>query len=97
MRAQDAGLVEAARTKRRRLETWLDEQLRAQSAGGRRRQRDDFLREAEQQAAYQDFRDLARGVVRDDPSEGFGFLLQLVCEELSEVLPGFLVQPASAI
>jgi hypothetical protein len=97
VRAQDAGLDEAARTKRRRLETWLDEQLRAQSAGGRSRQRDDFLREAEQQAAYRDFRDLARGVVRDDPSEGFGFLLQLVCEELSEELPGFLVQPASAI
>ena len=38
--------------------------------------------------AYQDFRDLARGVVRDDPIEGLGFLLQLVCEELSEDLPG---------
>lgn len=125
VRAQDAGLDEAARTKRQRLDSWLDEQLRAQAAGGRRRQRDDFLREAEQQAAYtllnrlvilrlieepgpsgqplrkpalikggwgstayQDFWDLARGVVRDDPTEGFGFLLQLVFEELAEDLPG---------
>ncbi|WP_216923313.1 BREX-6 system adenine-specific DNA-methyltransferase PglX [Synechococcus sp. CCAP 1479/9] len=125
VRAQDAGLDEAARTKRQRLDSWLDEQLRAQAAGGRRRQREDFLREAEQQAAYtllnrlvilrlmeepgpsgqplrkpalikggwgstayQDFRDLARGVVRDDPTEGFGFLLQLVFEELAEDLPG---------
>ncbi len=126
VRAQDAGLDEAAKTKRQRLDSWLDEQLRAQAAGGRRRQPGDFLREAEQQAAYtllnrlvilrlmeepagssdqplrkpalinggwnsrayQDFRDLARGVVRDDPTEGFGFLLQLVCEELAEDLPG---------
>lgn len=125
VRAQDAGLEEAARTKRKRLDSWLDEQVRAQAAGGRRRERVDFLREAEQQAsytllnrlvilrlmeepgtsdqplrkpalikggwnsrAYQDFRDLARGVVRDDPTEGFGFLLQLVCEELAEDLPG---------
>ena len=125
VRAQDAGLDEAARTKRKRLDSWLDEQVRTQVAGGRRRQRVDFLREAEQKAAYtllnrlvilrlmeepgpseqpmrkpalikggwnsrayQDFRDLARGVVRDDPTEGFGFLLQLVCEELAEDLPG---------
>jgi hypothetical protein len=125
VRAQDAGLEEAARRKRQRLDAWLDEQLRAQASGARRRQRQDFRREAEQQAAYtllnrlvilrlleepgptgqplrkpalikggwgstayQDFRDLARGVVRDDPTEGFGFLLQLVCEELSEDLPG---------
>jgi hypothetical protein len=124
-RIQDAGLDQASTTKRRRLEDWLNEQFRAQAAGGRSRKKDDFLREAEQQAAYtllnrlvilrlmeepgpsgqplrkpalikggwgstayQDFRDLARGVVRDDPTEGFGFLLQLVCEELSEDLPG---------
>ena len=124
-RVQDAGLDEAAKTKRQRLEIWLDEQKRAQEAAGRRRQREDFLREAEQQAAYtllnrlvilrlleepgpsgqplrkpalikggwgstayQDFRDLARGVVRDDPTEGFGFLLQLLFEELAEDLPG---------
>jgi hypothetical protein len=125
VRAQDAGLGEAARTKRKRIDSWLDEQVRAQPAGGRRRERVDFLREAEQQAAYtllnrlvilrlmeepgptdqplrkpplikggwnsrayQDFRDLARGVVRDEPTEGFGFLLKLVCEELAEDLPG---------
>ncbi|WP_411868850.1 BREX-6 system adenine-specific DNA-methyltransferase PglX [Vulcanococcus limneticus] len=125
VRPQDAGLDEAARTKRKRLDDWLDEQVRAQPSGARRRERDDFRREAEQQAAYtllnrlvilrlmeepgpsgqllrkpslikggwgstayQDFRDLARGVVRDDPTEGFGFLLQLVYEELAEDLPG---------
>lgn len=125
VRPQDAGLDEVARTKRRRLDDWLDEQLRAQAPGARRRDREEFRREAEQQAgytllnrlvilrlmeepgpsgqplrkpalikggwgstAYQDFRDLARGVVRDDPTEGFGFLLQLVCEELSDDLPG---------
>jgi hypothetical protein len=125
VRPHDAGLDEAARTKRKRLDSWLDEQLRAQAAGGRCRERVEFLREAEQQAAYtllnrlvilrlmeepgpsdqplrkpalikggwnsrayQDFRDLARSVVRDDPYEGFGFLLQLVCEELAEDLPG---------
>jgi len=125
VRPQDAGLDEAARTKRKRLDSWLDEQVRAQPADGRHRERVDFLREAEQQAAYtllnrlvilrlmeepgtsdqplrkpalikggwnsrayQDFRDLARGVVRDDPTEGFAFLLQLVCEELAEDLPG---------
>ncbi|WP_411876401.1 BREX-6 system adenine-specific DNA-methyltransferase PglX [Vulcanococcus limneticus] len=124
-RIQDAGLDEAAYTKRKRLEDWLDEQRRALVAVGRSRPREDFLREAEQQAAYtllnrlvilrlmeepgpsgqplrkpalikggwgsvayQDFRDLARGVVRDDPTEGFGFLLQLVFEELAEDLPG---------
>jgi hypothetical protein len=124
-RIQDAGLDEAARTRRQRLGICLEEQKRAQAAGGMGRQREDFLREAEQQAAYtllnrlvilrlmeepgpsgqplrkpalikggwgstadQDFRDLARGVVRDDPSEGFGFLLQLVVEELAEDLPG---------
>ena len=95
------GLDEAARTKRKRLDDWLDEQLRAQAPGARRREREDFRREAQQQAAYtllnrlvilrlmeepgpsgqplrkpalikggwgstayQDFRDLARGVVR---------------------------------
>lgn len=124
-RIQDAGLDDAAYTKRKRLEDWLDEQRRAHVAVARSRPREDFLREAEQQAAYtllnrlvilrlmeepgpsgqplrkpalikggwgsaayQDFRDLARGVVRDDPTEGFGFLLQLVFEELAEDLPG---------
>jgi hypothetical protein len=48
----DTLLGEAARRKRRRLENWLDEQLRAQIVSGWRRRRDDFLREAEQQAVY---------------------------------------------
>ena len=37
---------------------------------------------------YQDFRQLARGVVRDDDTEGYGFLLQLVFEDLAKDLPG---------
>jgi hypothetical protein len=54
-RARDAGLGEAAARKRARLEAWLDEQLRAQGAGGKGKQartREDFRREVEQQAAY---------------------------------------------
>ena len=34
VRPQDMGLGEAARSKRRRLENWLDEQLRAQIVSG---------------------------------------------------------------
>jgi hypothetical protein len=52
VRPQDTGLGEAARRKRRRLENWLNEQLRAQIVSGWRRRWDDFLREAEQQAVY---------------------------------------------
>jgi hypothetical protein len=54
-RVRDAGLGEAAARKRARLEAWLDEQLRAQGAGGKGKQartREDFRREVEQQAAY---------------------------------------------
>ena len=54
-RVRDAGLGEAAARKRVRLEAWLDEQLRAQGAGGKGKQartREDFRREVEQQAAY---------------------------------------------
>jgi hypothetical protein len=36
-RIPDAGLDEAATTKRQRLEIWLEKQKRAQAAGGRRR------------------------------------------------------------
>lgn len=125
VRARDAGLDEASKTKRKRLETWIDEQVRAQPAGAHNRNRDAFLREAEQQAAYtllnrlvilrlmeepgtdgvplrrpalikggwdsrgyQDFRELARALVRDEATEGYAFLLQLVFEELAEDLPG---------
>ena len=55
MRARDAGLDEAARTRRRRLEAWVDEQIRAQGveqSEGRARTAEDFRREAEKQAAY---------------------------------------------
>src|SRR5687768_15110879 len=54
-RLRDAGLGEAAARKRARLEDWLDEQVRAQGAGGKgkkARTREDFRREVEQQAAY---------------------------------------------
>lgn len=58
VRARDAGLSEAARIKRRRLEQWAQEQVRADVAaanGGSRRQartEADFVREAEKQAGY---------------------------------------------
>lgn len=56
VRARDAGLDEAARTRRTRLEVWVAEQLRAQDAsetmGKRPRTAEDFRCEAEKQAAY---------------------------------------------
>ncbi|MFE7369312.1 BREX-6 system adenine-specific DNA-methyltransferase PglX [Streptomyces anulatus] len=52
--ARDAGLDEVARARRGRLEAWVAEQLRAQSAAKAKgnRSADDFRREAEKQAAY---------------------------------------------
>ncbi|WP_238431342.1 BREX-6 system adenine-specific DNA-methyltransferase PglX [Streptomyces cavernae] len=52
--ARDAGLDEAARARRDRLEAWVAEQLRAQGAAKAKgdRSADDFRREAEKQAAY---------------------------------------------
>ncbi|MCM0673228.1 BREX-6 system adenine-specific DNA-methyltransferase PglX [Micromonospora phytophila] len=54
--ARDAGLDEAARTRRGRLEAWVAEQLRAQGATKARskssRSAEDFRREVEKQAAY---------------------------------------------
>ncbi|USQ82557.1 BREX-6 system adenine-specific DNA-methyltransferase PglX [Streptomyces phaeoluteigriseus] len=52
--ARDAGLDEAARARRNRLEAWVAEQLRAQGAAKTNgdRSADDFRREAEKQAAY---------------------------------------------
>lgn len=52
--ARDAGLDEAARARRARLETWVAEQFRAQGANkaGGGRSAEDFRREAEKQAAY---------------------------------------------
>ena len=125
--SRDAGLDEVARTRRRRLEAWMAEQVRAQGATGIRgnRSADDFRREAEKQAAYTllnrlvllrllegpspsgqplrepavvsggwesraylDFRQLAPGIVRDDETEGYAFLLRLVFEDLATELPG---------
>ena len=37
---------------------------------------------------YRDFRELAPALVKDDPSEGYGFLLKLVFEDLAQDLPG---------
>src|ERR1035438_8925002 len=55
VRPRDAGLDDAARTRRARLEAWVAEQLRAQ--GGRSkdeggRSDEEFRRDAEKQAAY---------------------------------------------
>ncbi|RSM38267.1 BREX-6 system adenine-specific DNA-methyltransferase PglX, partial [Actinoplanes sp. ATCC 53533] len=56
VRAQDAGLDAAGRTRRARLEAWVAEQLRAQQAAKiaheSERSAEDFRREAEKQAAY---------------------------------------------
>ncbi|XHM63353.1 BREX-6 system adenine-specific DNA-methyltransferase PglX [Streptomyces nigra] len=52
--ARDAGLDEAARARRGRLEAWVAEQLRAQGTAKAKgdRSAEDFRREAEKQAAY---------------------------------------------
>lgn len=53
VRAQDAGLSEAARAKRKRLEQWMEEQVRAQPKKAKKpRKAEDFRRDAEKQAAY---------------------------------------------
>ncbi len=53
IRARDAGLTEAARARRARLDVWLDEQVRGEAGRGRRgRSREHFRREAEKRAAY---------------------------------------------
>jgi Eco57I restriction-modification methylase len=125
--SRDAGLDEAARARRGRLEAWIAEQVRTLGATGIRENRsaEDFRCEAEKQAAYTllnrlvllrlmeaprpsgqplrapavvtggwesraylDFRQLARGIVRDDETEGFAFLLRLVFDDLATELPG---------
>ncbi|MCC5578211.1 BREX-6 system adenine-specific DNA-methyltransferase PglX [Microtetraspora sp. AC03309] len=125
--SRDAGLDEAARARRRRLEAWVAEQVRAQGTTGAKRDRSpqDFRREAEKQAAYTllnrlvmlrlmeaprpsgqplrapavvtggwesraylDFRQLAPGIVQNDETEGYAFLLRLVFEDLATELPG---------
>jgi len=52
VRPHDAGLDNAARTRRARLESWIAEQIRTQPQSQRTRSADDFRREAEKQAAY---------------------------------------------
>ncbi len=52
VRAQDAGLDERGRARRRRLETWAKEQVRGQGDSKTRRSVEDFRREAQTQAAY---------------------------------------------
>lgn len=52
VRTRDAELPEAAEVKRRRLEAWIEEQVRAQAGSKQRRTADDFRREVEKQAAY---------------------------------------------
>ena len=50
---KQADLNQAKRTRRLRLEAWLDEQLRAEkSRGKQQRSRDDFLKDVVKQAAY---------------------------------------------
>ncbi len=55
IRARDAGLDAVKRTRRRRFESWMREQVRAQDGQGKgkaRRTAEDYRLEAEQQAAY---------------------------------------------
>jgi hypothetical protein len=124
---RDAGLDEAARARRGRLEGWIAEQVRTQSTDRAKADRsaEGFRLEAEKQAAYTllnrlvllrlmeapgpsdrplrvpavvtggwesraylDFRQLAPGIVRDDETEGYAFLLRLVFEDLATELPG---------
>lgn len=50
---REAGLAEAARAKRKRLDDWIREQERAEAGRGRaHRTKDDIRRDAEKQAAY---------------------------------------------
>jgi len=124
-----AGLAEEPREKRRRLEDWLDEQVRAEAAPltlkgdkldkAKREIRDRTLHNAIKLAAatllnrlivirqmealgllrnkvvtggwsspaYREFRDFAPDLCKDD-TEGYGFLLALLYDELALDLPG---------
>ncbi len=117
-----AGLSEAARVKRLRLEAWLEEQVGSERMQGetpadarvRHRLTAEKLAAAtllnrlvvvkllEAQgrilplvvtggwtsAGYRDFREFAPELVRDDPTEGFATLVELLFEELALDLPG---------
>ncbi|PSR13214.1 SAM-dependent methyltransferase, partial [filamentous cyanobacterium CCP3] len=124
-----AGLAEEQREKRRRLETWLDEQVRAevapQALSGSKLEKAKqeirtrslhnalklaaatllnrliVIRQMEalgllrtkvvtggwSSPAYREFRDFAPDLCKDD-TEGYGFLLQLLYDELALDLPG---------
>ncbi|MEB3290978.1 MAG: BREX-6 system adenine-specific DNA-methyltransferase PglX, partial [Leptolyngbya sp.] len=124
-----AGLAEEQREKRRRLETWLDEQVRAEVAplalSGTKLEKAKaeirarslhnalklaaatllnrliVIRQMEalgllrtkvvtggwSSPAYREFRDFAPDLCKDD-TEGYGFLLQLLYDELALDLPG---------
>lgn len=118
---KNSDLDETNEAKRRRLQEWLDEQVRCET-GENKRTSEDFLKQAVKQAAYtllnrivilklmegmglrsykvltggwnspgyKDYRSLGPALVRDkvDRSEGYGFLLQLIFEELATDLPG---------
>ncbi|MCC7070408.1 MAG: BREX-6 system adenine-specific DNA-methyltransferase PglX [Deltaproteobacteria bacterium] len=125
VRARDAGLSEVPRTKRKRLEEWIDEQVRIEATGAKKAAVDEpalrarFQADAEKQAAYtllnrivivrlmeatslrapevvtkgwespgyKAFRQLAPAL-RNDETEGYAFLLQLVFDDLAVDLPG---------
>lgn len=71
----DAGLSQALRIRRERLEAWLAEQVRAEAIRGKQqRTRDDFLRDVEKQAAYT----LLNRLVFLRLLEGFGLRTPLV-------------------
>jgi hypothetical protein len=52
VRVRDAGIDERTKARRRRLEEWIREQVRAQPASKETRSEEDLRREAEKQAAY---------------------------------------------
>ncbi len=119
LKAKDANLDEETACNRRRLDDYLNDQVRAQPGRDKPRDAADFRGEVEQTAAYtllnrlvvlrvmeatglrrqalvsqgwespayKTFRDLAP-TLRDDESEGYELLLQLVFEELAGELPG---------
>ena len=123
--ANQAGLTEANRVKRQRLEQWLEMQVRGETAGKklkdeqRRELWERQLRSLEklaaatwlnrlvvikqmeamglskpavvtggwQSPAYREFREFAPDLCQDD-TEGYGTLLQLLCDELALEMPG---------
>ena len=125
VRARDTGLPEVPRTNRKRLEEWIDEQVRIETSPAKKGNigetalRARFRADAEKQAAYtllnrlvivrlmeastlhepevvtkgwesagyKAFRQLAPAL-RNDETEGYAFLLQLVFDDLAVDLPG---------